>query len=153
MTLYPKSPENDLMGRLFLMTKGELAANGLADYSVLAGGFFTCMFKLFGEEKAEATIFVCEEVAASLTEEEVKAVILHESGHIYNGDIYVAEEIEGAALELIVSVEKEIAADAYALRYTSKNSHVSALNKLADMFCIDKTTPSFKKRLDNLNLT
>lgn len=70
-------------------------------------------------------IILSDQLPMHLTQEELRAVILHEQGHMVNGDIEAAHK----GLPLKPYIDRELAADEYAASYINPRILHSALRK------------------------
>src|ERR1035437_951224 len=69
-------------------------------------------------------IVLVKDFLKDFNRKEMKAIYYHELGHLVNGDL------SGNPTGLVVDLDKELAADAYAVKYTDAKTMHSVLDKL-----------------------
>ena len=81
-----------------------------------------------GQYRCCPMVVLYEDFIVGLSDDEIKGVTYHELGHIKNGDLNI--QVSKPGLQVIGTVENELAADAYASKFVSSELLVSGLTKL-----------------------
>ena len=145
MRIFPKNSIEGVSARIFVLTKEELMVNNLGHVATVCAGFMACGFKLFDELTPESTIFVCGEIADQLTKDQLIAIVLHEAGHVANGDVEKMADVKPGVVVLNPSME--LSADAYAAKYVGKENLAAALIRVCELTGIPTNNPVIAHRI------